>query len=328
MLGGRGDAGDETSSDWPRQIQSACSGQSRPRPPEGPPATVTNHLSVACRNASRALLGLSSRLGRIRRTRQSLCRHESDPVSRIRQQEKDKLVRRIAWGGILGALLAFLCITAIAELDGVPYLDAMLGHNPALLEDPSLPLTRIRKPPKPPSGIQSYLDLFSTATTRRRDASTPKDDGLEGRESRLQHTITSAQPTILPTTDSSREPDGHPPLFYREEVPRRRLADRVGVRESTTNGGRDGGGSSGGTSNGSLKEAQLVIAGKMLVEDAPCNIAQFNLKAQEWSLTERIQLSLYNSYSGGEVYSLLANHTTSGKKTDSDRNSDSDSSRR
>ena len=58
-----------------------------------------------------------------------------------------------------------------------------------------------------------------------------------------------------------------------------------------------------------VADPQLVIAGKMSVEDAPCNIAQFNLKNQEWSLTERIQLSLYNSYSGGEVYSLLANHT-------------------
>ena len=54
----------------------------------------------------------------------------------------------------------------------------------------------------------------------------------------------------------------------------------------------------------------LVIAGKMSVEDGPCNIAQYDLKKDEWSLSERIQLSLYNSYSGGEVYSLLANHTT------------------
>lgn len=67
--------------------------------------------------------------------------------------------------------------------------------------------------------------------------------------------------------------------------------------------------SGGSPSPGGYKGAQLVIAGKMTVEDAPCNIAQFNFKTQEWSLTERIQLSLYNSYSGGEVYSLLANHT-------------------
>jgi hypothetical protein len=60
-----------------------------------------------------------------------------------------------------------------------------------------------------------------------------------------------------------------------------------------------------------FRDPQLVIAGKMFVEDAPCNIAQFNLKRNAWSLTERIQLmSLYNSYSGEEVYSLLANHTT------------------
>jgi hypothetical protein len=62
--------------------------------------------------------------------------------------------------------------------------------------------------------------------------------------------------------------------------------------------------------SGSLRDPQLVIAGKMFVEDAPCNIAQFNLKSNAWSLTERVELSLYNSYSGGVVYSLLANHTT------------------
>lgn len=82
---------------------------------------------------------------------------------------------------------------------------------------------------------------------------------------------------------------------------------------ATGSGGSSGGSSPSGTSGssktGSFKDTQLVIAGKMSVEDAPCNIAQFNLKTSEWSLTERIQLSLYNSYSGGEVYSLLANHS-------------------
>jgi hypothetical protein len=63
--------------------------------------------------------------------------------------------------------------------------------------------------------------------------------------------------------------------------------------------------------NTKSNDAHLVIAGKMTVEDGPCNIAQVNLKTNAWSLTERIQLSLYNSYSGGEVYSLLANHTVS-----------------
>lgn len=60
---------------------------------------------------------------------------------------------------------------------------------------------------------------------------------------------------------------------------------------------------------GNTRYPQLVIAGKMSVEDAPCNIAQYDMKTNQWSLEERIQLSLYNSYSGGEVYSLLANHT-------------------
>ena len=63
---------------------------------------------------------------------------------------------------------------------------------------------------------------------------------------------------------------------------------------------------------------KLVIAGKMSVEDAPCNIAQYDFDEKQWSLTERIQLSLYNSYSGGEVYMLLANHTPSGDGSDTD----------
>lgn len=72
----------------------------------------------------------------------------------------------------------------------------------------------------------------------------------------------------------------------------------------------DSGGSSSSSSTDEIpKEPQLVIAGKMVVEDGACNIAQLNLKSGEWSLQQRIQLSLYNSYSGGEVYSLLANHT-------------------
>ncbi|KAL3794070.1 hypothetical protein ACHAW5_010997 [Stephanodiscus triporus] len=58
-----------------------------------------------------------------------------------------------------------------------------------------------------------------------------------------------------------------------------------------------------------LIDPQLVIAGQMTVDDEPCNIAQLNLKTGKWSLRQRIQLSLYNSYSGGEVYSLLANHS-------------------
>jgi len=68
-------------------------------------------------------------------------------------------------------------------------------------------------------------------------------------------------------------------------------------------------GSGSDSSSAASHYPQLVVAGKMTVEDGPCNIAQYNLKTKEWSLTERIQLSLYNSYSGGEVYSLLANHT-------------------
>lgn len=57
------------------------------------------------------------------------------------------------------------------------------------------------------------------------------------------------------------------------------------------------------------KYSKLVIAGKMTVGDTFCNIAQLDLSEGEWNIHDRIQLSLYNSYSGGEVYLLLVNHT-------------------
>jgi len=83
----------------------------------------------------------------------------------------------------------------------------------------------------------------------------------------------------------------------------------VGSRDKPKSSSSTGSYSSKTPSKSRKDDPQLVIAGKMSVDDAACNIAQYNLRTKEWSLTERIQLSLYNSYSGGEVYSLLANHT-------------------
>ena len=63
----------------------------------------------------------------------------------------------------------------------------------------------------------------------------------------------------------------------------------------------------------SLDNDKLVIAGKLSVKGDLCNIAQLNLGSKpqydngEWS--ERVQFTLYNSYSGGEVYYLLSNHS-------------------
>jgi len=65
----------------------------------------------------------------------------------------------------------------------------------------------------------------------------------------------------------------------------------------------------------SFVEAKLVIAGKLAVNEGVCNIAELGLDSGAWSLNERIQLSLYSSYSGGEVYYLLANHTFSSSST-------------
>jgi hypothetical protein len=67
------------------------------------------------------------------------------------------------------------------------------------------------------------------------------------------------------------------------------------------------------------KGPKLVIAGMMKVGDRPCNIAQMSLTSGNWSLQELTQLSLYNSYSGGEVYYILANHTLPSNNTHGSR---------
>lgn len=65
----------------------------------------------------------------------------------------------------------------------------------------------------------------------------------------------------------------------------------------------------------SNSRAKLVVAGQITVGDQYCNIGQMQLGTGEWLLTDRVQLSLYNSYSGGEVYAMLANHTFSAYKS-------------
>jgi len=59
----------------------------------------------------------------------------------------------------------------------------------------------------------------------------------------------------------------------------------------------------------SVSQSRLVIAGKMIVDGLPCNIAEMDLSSGECNLSEFIQLNLYKSYTGGEVFHLLANHT-------------------
>mmetsp|Transcript_37947 Transcript_37947/g.88298 ORF Transcript_37947/g.88298 Transcript_37947/m.88298 type:complete len:744 (-) Transcript_37947:1509-3740(-) len=57
------------------------------------------------------------------------------------------------------------------------------------------------------------------------------------------------------------------------------------------------------------KTPNLVIAGKLLVDNMPCNLAQFDLNNRNWLLQERTQLTLYSGNGLGDVFSLLANHT-------------------
>lgn len=139
-------------------------------------------------------------------------------------------------------------------------------------------------------GTEVYLDLFDWRWRRRQPTSFPSKpwSGSKTRRSRrLAPGKSGKEPATSPTTDRSSS--------------------------STTNSASSStsSSSSSSTSASTLKHnPTLVIAGKMTVEGGPCNIAQYDMKTGEWILSDRIQLSLYNSYSGGEVYSLLANHTT------------------
>lgn len=96
-----------------------------------------------------------------------------------------------------------------------------------------------------------------------------------------------------------------------EETPEYTTDPRKEKEQSKTTNNRVLADSSSSSQKGNSKRngPRLVIAGQMSVEEGPCNIAQLNLDTNIWSLSDRIQLSLYNSYSGGEVYHLLANHT-------------------
>ena len=53
----------------------------------------------------------------------------------------------------------------------------------------------------------------------------------------------------------------------------------------------------------------LVVAGKMIINGVQSNIGEMSLSKKVWSQNDQIQLTLYRSYSGSEVYSILANHT-------------------
>eukprot|EP00594_Rhizosolenia_setigera_P003810 CAMPEP_0178941170 /NCGR_PEP_ID=MMETSP0789-20121207/1242_1 /TAXON_ID=3005 /ORGANISM="Rhizosolenia setigera, Strain CCMP 1694" /LENGTH=898 /DNA_ID=CAMNT_0020620343 /DNA_START=495 /DNA_END=3191 /DNA_ORIENTATION=+ len=58
-----------------------------------------------------------------------------------------------------------------------------------------------------------------------------------------------------------------------------------------------------------LNKYKLVVAGKMSLLGNECNIGQLNLLTGQWNASECVQLNLYNSYSGGQVYYLLANQS-------------------
>lgn len=58
-----------------------------------------------------------------------------------------------------------------------------------------------------------------------------------------------------------------------------------------------------------VNKYKLVVAGKMSLLGNECNIGQLNLITGQWNASECVQLNLYNSYSGGQVYYLLANQS-------------------
>jgi len=146
------------------------------------------------------------------------------------------------------------------------------------------------------AGISSYLNKFRTIWSSSLSMSRLF---VSVSSSILPRTTTPGGQSILPWRDDDTDP-----LPLRK---RRALAGSGSIPSSSASSGSSS--LLGSSSKGNTNDPQLVIAGKMSVDGALCNIAQYNLRTKEWSLTERIQLSLYNSYSGGEVYSLLANYT-------------------
>ena len=157
----------------------------------------------------------------------------------------------------------------------------------------------------------------STNITSFRDISTPL------RRGQINYQNSNSSTQLKSIREQDRKDDFYLPTWLKQLLPTLPVwnDDNSGVslqqeRRALSRSRPDPSGSSSSSSSslsssekGNKNYPQLVIAGKMSVDDALCNIAQYNLRTRKWSLTERIQLSLYNSYSGGQVYSLLANHT-------------------
>ena len=178
------------------------------------------------------------------------------------------LIRRTLIGGLLGGLVALVCLLLAHHLfpSFLPSLSVSLCSSRIFpYAATSLqPHVHIRGQP-PPTGIAAYFNLFTS-----------------------RHSSSAMDHNSHASSTSSKN----------------------GSRRS-----RD-------LAESAIHDTQLVIAGKMTVDEQPCNIAQLNLRTNEWSMTERIQLSLYNSYSGGEVYSLLANHTSLVRPADDQQEDD------
>lgn len=245
---------------------------------------------------------------------------------------RSRLGTRVLTGGLLGSLGAMCMLAVLHAWDpdgGLRALSDAVGGPLLLSSLPGVMMTtttssssdrrwcpscihrdnNIRRSGRaagpPDGGILSYLELFrwpSSGETRRHPDGYPPQDrnqshtdttSTERRRLAAGQASSSSYSSSSTSDSSSLPPPPPPPPSSSSSHP-------------TTN-------------NDDYKDPQLVIAGKMAVQDAPCNIGQYNLKKKQWSLTECIQLSLYNSYSGGEVYSLLANHTTKKVRMDEDQ---------
>jgi len=206
-------------------------------------------------------------------------------------------IRRSAFaGGVAGLFVALLLLASIRP-DNI--VNSLSGAHPSTNGSGGVRGTFFGAA----RGVLEYLNLFDAAATApRRSAVTADDD----RRKRPAMNASSAAERRNAETSSRR---------------RLHVQQRRGQRRFLADAGESSGGKT--TKN---HDPLLVIAGKMTVEDAPCNIAEYDLKTNQWSLSERIQLSLYNSYSGGEVYSLLANHTARIPSREEDSGDDDDDS--
>ena len=248
----------------------------------------------------------------------------------LRRYRWHRIPRAAALGAVMGLAFALVVLVLLTPSSNIPWSLSSCDH-PCHSSSSSSSLVSILSPSSASSSSSSasYFSFRDCPSTGIR-ATKRSQSQLVSAWSLLQEASTAGIETYLTLFGKKRPSYHNDPRSSSRRHPSRHLVTDLSnagsgsygssgessSSSSSSSSRTSGSGSSTSASSSSVTRNRnrgptLVIAGKMTVEDAPCNIAQYDLNSNQWSLTERIQLSLYNSYSGGEVYSLLANYTTS-----------------